>query len=141
MAVNPSPSVLDEPQIIQRSFDADNDALRVNVITGAITISNPSVGVNGAAIPTSSNQAGGKDDSGNLRPLHVDTSGNLNVITLNSLTPVLQDYVALTYVPSGNGVGEIQTVTFKTGGSSGTQTALLTLVYNSDNKLTSVTKS
>ena len=51
------------------------------------------------------------------------------------------DYVALTYVPSGDGVGEIQTATFKTGGSGGTTIATLTLAYDTDDKLASVTKT
>jgi len=51
------------------------------------------------------------------------------------------DYVALTYVSSGNGAGEIQTITYKDGGSSGTTVAVLTLAYDSNNKLTSVTKA
>lgn len=44
----------------------------------------------------------------------------------------------LTYVPSGNGVGEIATITYKLAGVT---VATLTLTYNSDNKLTSVVKT
>ena len=51
------------------------------------------------------------------------------------------DYIALTYVASGNGAGEIETATFKTGGASGTTIATLTLAYDANNKLSSVTKS
>ena len=51
------------------------------------------------------------------------------------------DYISLTYVASGNGVGEIETVTYKTGGSSGTTVATLTLGYDADNNLISITKS
>lgn len=51
------------------------------------------------------------------------------------------DYVALTYVPSGNGVGEIATATFKTGGSGGITVATLTLAYDASHRLSSVTKS
>lgn len=51
------------------------------------------------------------------------------------------DYVALTYVSSGNGAGEIQTITYKEGGSSGPTVAVLTLAYDSNNKLSSVTKA
>jgi len=135
MAVNPSPSVLDEPQIIQRSFDADNDALRVNVITGAITISNPSVGVNGAAIPTSSNQAGGKDDSGNLRPLHVDSSGNLNVLIKSSLVPVAYDETVIAYVGATT---DIASVVYKLATAT---VATLTFTYDGSNRLVDVVKS
>lgn len=51
------------------------------------------------------------------------------------------DYIAITYVPSGDGVGEIQTVVFKDGGSGGTTVATLTLTYNTDDKLATVTKT
>lgn len=50
------------------------------------------------------------------------------------------DFISLTYVAAGNGVGEIETVTYKSGGSSGTTVAVTTLVYNSSNKLISITK-
>ena len=49
------------------------------------------------------------------------------------------DYLAFTYVSSGNGAGEINTITYKTGGSTGTTVATVTMAYNSDNKLTSLT--
>jgi hypothetical protein len=41
--------------------------------------SNPSVGANGATAPTSSTEVAGKDGSGNLIPVSVDSSGNVNV--------------------------------------------------------------
>ncbi len=49
------------------------------------------------------------------------------------------DYLSFTYVSSGNGAGEVSTITYKTGGSSGTTVAVVTMAYNSDNKLTSLT--
>lgn len=55
-----------------------------------------------------------------------------------ALVPELYDAIALTYVPSGNGAGEIQTVTYSLLGSN---VALLTLTYNSANKLATVTRS
>jgi hypothetical protein len=51
------------------------------------------------------------------------------------------DYIALTYVPSGNGVGEIQTVTYKTGGSGGITVGALTLGYDASNRLSTVTRT
>lgn len=65
----------------------------------------------------------------------------INARVAGSLVPETQDYVALTYVASGNGVGEIETVVYKTGGAGGTTVATLTLAYNASNKLTSVTRS
>lgn len=47
-------------------------------ISGTITTSNPSVGTNGAAIPTSSTQAGGSDGT-NLRPIKVASDGTVAV--------------------------------------------------------------
>ena len=50
------------------------------------------------------------------------------------------DYVVMTYVASGNGVGEIETITYKQGGASGTTVATLDLGYDSNNKLETITK-
>jgi len=52
-------------------------------ITGSISASNPSVGTDGSAIPTSSTLLGGSDGT-NLQPLQVDGSKNLKV-TASSL--------------------------------------------------------
>jgi hypothetical protein len=140
MSTNPNPSKLDASQTIQRAFEEANDAHRVNVI-GAISATNPSVSTNGAAIPASSTQVAGKDGSGNLKPISVDTNGNQNVLVMNSLTPVLQDYVAFTIIPSGNGAGQPGTIVYKTGGASGTIVATLGLVYDSNNTLISITRT
>jgi hypothetical protein len=48
------------------------------------------------------------------------------------------DSITLTYVSAGNGAGEIETVVYKNGL---TTVATLTLAYNSDDKLSTVTKS
>jgi len=46
----------------------------------------------------------------------------------------------MTYVAAGNGVGEIETITYKQGGASGTTVAVMTLGYDSNNKLETITK-
>ena len=51
------------------------------------------------------------------------------------------DYIDLTYVSGGNGDGEIETAVYKTGGSTGTTVAILTLAYNASNEISSVTKT
>ncbi|MDD5108306.1 MAG: hypothetical protein PHC29_02170 [Candidatus Omnitrophica bacterium] len=51
------------------------------------------------------------------------------------------DYIALTYVSSGNGQGEIETVTYKKGGVSGTAVAVLTLAYNPGNEIATITRN
>jgi len=50
------------------------------------------------------------------------------------------DYIVLTYVSSGNGQGEIETVTYKKGGAGGTTVAVLTLTYNSENEIATITR-
>ena len=50
------------------------------------------------------------------------------------------DYVTMTYVAAGNGVGEIETITYKQGGARGTTVAVMTPGYNADHKLTTVTQ-
>lgn len=55
-----------------------------------------------------------------------------------SLVPELYDTIELTYVASGNGAGEIQTVTYSLAGDD---VALLTLAYDGSNRLASVTRS
>lgn len=51
------------------------------------------------------------------------------------------DYIELTYVASGDGVGEIETVVYKSGGEFGTTIATLTLAYDASDRLESVTKT
>lgn len=70
-----------------------------------------------------------------------DDIDSLRVKSLNSFVTGAYDYIALTYVPSGNGAGEIATVTYKLGGASGTTVATLTLAYDSSNNLSTITKT
>ena len=60
---------------------------------------------------------------------------------LNSFSIPEYDYLINTYVTSGNGIGEIETTTYKTGGASGTIVAVLTMTYDGNNNLSTVTKS
>ena len=76
------------------------------------------------------------------------TSNSENIATENTLTNVLNsltldekayDTIELTYVaPGNNGAGEVETVIYKDGLDT---IYTLTLAYNSDNKLISVTRS
>jgi len=77
----------------------------------------------------------------------LSTTTNLDAGTY-SLTQISEglsipkyDYIALTYVSAGNGVGEISTVTYKQGGASGQTVATLTLGYDGSNRLNAVTRS
>ena len=49
------------------------------------------------------------------------------------------DYIALTYVASGNGAGEIETATFKTGGSGGSTVKTITITYDSSDNVATIT--
>lgn len=51
------------------------------------------------------------------------------------------DYIALTYVASGNGEGQIETATYKTGGSGGTTVATITITYDSSDRIADVTSA
>lgn len=51
------------------------------------------------------------------------------------------DYIALTYVSAGNGAGQIETATYKTGGSGGTTVATITLTYDASNRVATITKT
>jgi hypothetical protein len=56
----------------------------------------------------------------------------------NSLVPEQYDDIKLTYVAAGNGVGEIQTVTYF---YQAALVATLTLTYDAQNRLTDVQRS
>ena len=71
----------------------------------------------------------------------ITRTNRLPVSVFNTLIPDNYDYIALTYVASGNGTGEIDTVTYKSGGASGTTVGVLTLAYDSTNRITTVTKT
>ena len=62
------------------------------------------------------------------------TNGYLQ--TLNSLVPSVYDYISLSYTGSN-----VTTVVYKNGGSGGTTVSTLTLTYDGNDNLTSVTKS
>ena len=51
------------------------------------------------------------------------------------------DYIALTYVSGGAADKEIETVTYKTGGVGGSTLATLTLAYDVNNSISSITKT
>jgi hypothetical protein len=73
--------------------------------------------------------------AGNKSDCYIKTSN------ISSFVDEPYDYIALTYVSAGNGAGEIETVTYKNGGSGGTTVATLTITYNGDNKIETITKS
>ena len=82
-----------------------------------------------------------QDGTGSGYEAKVDEHNALITNQLNTFITEPFDYIALTYVAAGDGAGEIQTATYKTGGASGTTVGVLTLTYNGDDKLASVTKA
>lgn len=58
-----------------------------------------------------------------------------------SLVPEQYDYIALTYVTAGNGIGEVETAEYRSGGAGGSTVATLTLAYDANNQLSTVTRS
>jgi hypothetical protein len=62
----------------------------------------------------------------------------VRVIDMSNLIPNEFDEIALTYVASGNGAGEIETATYK---KNSTTIATLTLTYDSNNRLTNVART
>lgn len=79
---------------------------------------------------TVSNEVEIKNDAGNPVPV----SGTVN--TLTGLEIPDHDHIGLAYTG-----GNLTTVTYKTGGPSGTTVATLTLSYDGSSNLTSVLKS
>jgi len=76
----------------------------------------------------------GTSDGGTTwHPISVDSSGNLNIV--NGLVPSGYDYIALSY--TGDNLTGVE---YKEGGISGTVVASLTLVYDSNDNITSITK-
>ena len=73
-----------------------------------------------------------------LREAYQTEDRVLRVVDFTSLVPKLYDEIALTYITSGNGVGEIGTVTYK---NQSVVVATLTLTYDSSNRLISTVRS
>lgn len=67
-------------------------------------------------------------------------SENVLLRAISGLVIDPYDYIALTYVPSGNGAGNVETATFKQGGASGVTVATITLAYDGSNNVSSITK-
>ena len=96
-----------------------------------VTLQNPlPVDIQGATLDLTASGIEIANDVGNPVPV----SGTVNVLT--GLEIPDHDYIALTYT-STNLTG----VVYKTGGSGGTTVATLTLAYDGNDNLTSVTKS
>ena len=60
------------------------------------------------------------------------------VADVHKLVPKQFDHITLTYVGTTD---YVQTATYRTGGAGGTVVAVLTIVYDGDFRITSVTRS
>ena len=77
---------------------------------------------------------GSTDGGTTWAPVKVNTGGALS--TLSAMVPYAYDYISFGYTGS-----DITTIVFKTGGSGGTTVATLTLAYDVNDNLTSITRS
>lgn len=91
--------------------------------------------VDSSALPTGASTVAAQNSQTSLLSSISNATAPLALRTAGSLTPVAFDEVALTYVPTGNGAGQIATATYKL---LGTQVKLLTLTYDSSNRVTDV---
>jgi hypothetical protein len=65
----------------------------------------------------------------------------VRVENIAQLVPQIYDALTLSYIASGNGSGQVGTVDYYVGGLSGTLVAALTLTYDSNNRLITVSNS
>jgi hypothetical protein len=70
-----------------------------------------------------------------------DADGIVQIPAYQALQIPPHDYIALTYVAAGDGAGEVETVTYKDGGSGGITVATLTLGYDASDRLDEVTRT
>lgn len=110
------------------------DGKIVTCNTGSVTVVSNALptGASTSALQTSGNAS--------LTAMASDIN-DLNSRLAGNLVPEAFDYIALTYVAAGNGIGEIETVIYKAGGAAGSTEATLTLAYDGDDNLSTVTKS
>lgn len=80
-----------------------------------------------------------REDGQALAITGAGTSGSpIPVEQVNTLITEPYDNIALTYIASGDGAGQIQTATYSFQGDT---VGVLTLTYNSDNNLINVAKT
>lgn len=82
----------------------------------------------------------GLDENNQTKFIRVNSDGAIDTNSIIGFNIGVYDYISLTYIAAGNGMGEIETVTYKNGGASGTTKAVLTIAYNASNEISSITK-
>lgn len=94
-----------------------------------------------SSVDASPNVMYGKRDGDDTQTFPVAiTEGGALLISKGMNIPI-HDYISISYVSSGYGVGEPEVVVFKNGGSGGTVVATLTLTYGVDNNISSITRT
>lgn len=117
------------------------DAKVVAVDTGAVVVSSSALPTGAATEATLSAAAADLATiDTNVASMEADLAA-LNARLAGSLVPEQFDYQDIAYKVGGNGDGQIETVIYKTGGALGTTVATLTLAYDGQNRLISVTRS
>ena len=90
-------------------------------------------------MPSVPNQMTGLDSGQVIREVYDPQADALQIREVaGKLISEQFDNIALTYVPSGNGSGQIQSVIYKMGGAT---VATLTLTYDSSDRIATIVKS
>lgn len=122
-----------------KDFATETTLAALNAKATAIDTGN--VTVASSALPTgAATSANQTTANSSLSSIEADIT-SLNNRVAGNLVPEEFDHLAFTYVAAGNGLGEIETVTYKTGGAGGTTVATLTLGYDANDNLSSVARS
>lgn len=137
----------DASQVLRLAFDDATQALRTTGTAAAeTTVVQPDgsmlhTTVDSSALPTGAATEAKQDDEITALNSIESTMSDFSAKTASALVSEPYDYQLLAYVASGNGVGEIETITYKLGGSSGTLVGVVTLGYDAQNRLVSVARS
>jgi len=75
-----------------------------------------------------------------LKEAFDDTTGKLEVLSTEASVGADYDHQTLTYVTAGNGIGEVGTITYRTGGAAGTIVATVTLTYDASNRVSTIAR-
>lgn len=130
-------------EIAELTTIASNQTNGSQVVVGAGTAGTPAGGVVSVQ-GVSGGTAVGVTAASLPLPTGAATQATLAAFSAKSQSNFINnpfDSTSITYVASGNGVGQIATVLFYLGGLSGTLVNTLTMGYNSSNQLISVVKS
>lgn len=159
----------DANQVLRLAYDDASQSLRItgSSIPGSMTVDQADgsllhVTVDASALPTGAATEAKQDTQithlSSINTTSAETSTN-TLIANSTLADILSDllafanksksadvteahdYKSFTYVASGDGAGQVETVTYRLGGAAGTIVAVQTLTYDAQNRVTSVAKT